>query len=341
MSRRHFLHSALVALTLAAGISAPGAVAGEGGIGGTGISAFGPIQRFGSIFVGGREYPLTGARITIDGRPAARRELRLGQVVLVHARVTGHGLRVASIRVRHALEGPIAGMRGREVFVLGQTIEMPRGLAVDGERRGQIVPKLRPGDIIRVSGLRERSGLWVASRITRVGHAQGLRRYPVLLRATLRRMPHGGLAIGKVPVSWRGSGPLPVDDLGRVVRARGTMSGGRVDIDRMTPDVLRLGPPGTEVRMSGYLEGHEGAWRANGIRLGLAGHVVLSPGLASLTGRVDSAGILVVESVRPVVPLPELSHPVPRRAEIPAIEHPGVGRPPVHIPEIERPEFDR
>ena len=51
------------------------------GIGGTGITTSGTITGFGSIFVNGVEYDLTGAGITVDGVPASDADLTLGMVL--------------------------------------------------------------------------------------------------------------------------------------------------------------------------------------------------------------------------------------------------------------------
>lgn len=344
MSIKTFLrHGLLVLAAAAAGLTGGGALAGEGGIGGTGISAFGAIQRFGSIFVNGREYPLSGARIMVDGQPANRHALHLGQVVLVRA-TAGRPLKVSLVRVRHAVVGPITYIHGDRLSVLGQTINVSPGLVVHGGSPQKIRQHLRVGDIIRVSALRKHAGVWEASRITRVpSSAQRSGHYRILLRATLRRGRDGILTVGTQRVAWRGAGPAPVAYVGRNVLAVGVLHGGRVDITRITPDTLDLGPPGTEVQMSGYLERHAGVWRSNGIDVGIAKRIVPVQGLADLIGRIDDKGVLVVYSVRPDIPRPEVLHPRPPayRDEAPEIEHPEIMHPSFHIPKIERPELDR
>ncbi|MHB1587849.1 MAG: DUF5666 domain-containing protein [Acidiferrobacteraceae bacterium] len=344
MSAKTFLRHSLLVLTVAAsGLTGGGAFAGEGGIGGTGISAFGAIQRFGSIFVNGREYPLSGARITVDGRPATRQALRLGQVVLVRA-TAGRPLKVTRIRVQHAVEGPITRIHGDQFVVLGQTINVAPGLVVQGDAPRTTGHPLGVGDIVRVSALRERAGVWEASRITRVHRStQRSRLYPILLRAMLHRGRDGALAVGTLRVAWHGAGPVPVTDVGHDVLAVGVLRGGQVDITRITPDTLDLGPPGTAVQMSGYLERRAGVWRANGINVGIANRIAPTQGLADLSGRINGKGVLVVYSVRPDIPRPEILRPQPQgdHAGRPEIDHFEIERPALRIPHIERPELDR
>ena len=54
----------------------------DAAIGRTGI-ARGHISRFGSIFINNREFDISNAVITVDGRTASEADLELGQVVFV------------------------------------------------------------------------------------------------------------------------------------------------------------------------------------------------------------------------------------------------------------------
>ncbi len=333
---------ALLLMLLAAGLTHSGAQAHEGGIGGTGISAYGPIQRFGSIFVNGVEYPLAGARITVDGRLANRAALRLGQVVLVHAVLRGT-LQVRSVAVRHAVQGPVTRIAGDRITVFGQHITVPLGLAAR-TGRGRRVATLRVGDVVRVSGLRRGRARWQAMRITRlypVGHLP--RVYPVLLRATLHRVRGHRLRMGHAFVVWRVRGSDSARFVDQRVLAKGFMQGRAVEITYVASDTLALGPSGTRVHLAGYLRGRPGAWHADGIAVGISKSARFTPGLVDLDGVVSARGILVVRSVRPD-DLPE--SPVPERVPHPAARPPVISRPEIEqphlaFPDIERPEIGR
>ena len=59
-----------------------------GGIGGTGITGFGVVQKFVSIFVNGREYILDdNTRVTRDGVSVDEKTLHLGDVVSIDGRI--------------------------------------------------------------------------------------------------------------------------------------------------------------------------------------------------------------------------------------------------------------
>ena len=83
-------------------------VANSGGIGGTGISS-GSISSFGSIFVNGFEFDLTGVPITIDDQTGTEADLQLGQVVTVTTNIgTDGSVRVTKVDFDYNLEGPIS-----------------------------------------------------------------------------------------------------------------------------------------------------------------------------------------------------------------------------------------
>lgn len=83
-------------------------VANSGGIGGTGISS-GSISSFGSIFVNGFEFDLTGVPITIDDQSGTEADLQLGQVVTVTTNIGADGsVSVSKVDFDYNLEGPIS-----------------------------------------------------------------------------------------------------------------------------------------------------------------------------------------------------------------------------------------
>ncbi|MHB8238014.1 MAG: DUF5666 domain-containing protein, partial [Acidithiobacillus ferrivorans] len=78
-----------------------------GGIGGTGITALGVIQRFGSIYVNGREYVLSPqTRYSVDGAAGTAKDLHLGDRVTVQAAADGRTI-AQEVRVEHAVIGRV------------------------------------------------------------------------------------------------------------------------------------------------------------------------------------------------------------------------------------------
>lgn len=322
---------------------------GAGGIGGTGITAYGPVQRFGSIFVAGGEYHLRGAAILIDGRPATRAGLHLGQVVLVHGHARGKQLVAESVQVRHAVIGPIGALDRHRITVLGQTVSVPTGFYFHGSQGMRPWAQLTPGDVVRVSALPEANGSWSAVRIERVYRAaQAPAVYPILVRGVARR-GGGALILGTthflVP---RGAHPAR----GGPVVLRGEERDHQVIVRSVRPDALSLGRPGTHVVMSGYLSRRAGAWHVDQVAVRFAAPPRSAPrGPVVIEGTVDHAGEVRVESLDlHVPPAPETRRHGPDRQDAghahgntqrPELESPDMARPEVEIPSVTRPDIER
>lgn len=158
---------------------------GDGrGIGGTGI--VGTVRAFGSIWVNGVEvHYWEDQPLTIYDRPGTAKDLRVGQVVAVEARVQAGRLVADAIEVRHAVVGPIASLDRRAGILqaLGQRIRMPQGDPLNAT--------LREGDWIAVSGIRDPTGVVVASHLDRP--PEGLEAW---VRGEVEGVDTSGLVIG-------------------------------------------------------------------------------------------------------------------------------------------------
>lgn len=175
---------------------------GDGrGIGGTGI--VGTVRAFGSIWVNGVEvHYWEDQPVTIYDRPGTPRDLRVGQVVAVEARVQAGRLVADAIEVRHAVVGPIAAVDGRSgtMQVLDQRIRMPQGDPLNDA--------LRQGDWVAVSGLRDGKGIIVASHLARPpdglepcvrGHVERVDANGVVIGGRRYALP-AGVALSAIPV---------------------------------------------------------------------------------------------------------------------------------------------
>lgn len=144
---------------------APGGMGGTGdpaggGIGGTGI--VGTITGFASICVNGVEVHYgNDVPVRENGLAASLERLAVGQVVALEAGTSGRGLEARSITIVHALEGPVSSLpdASGSMQVMGQTVL----IAADA----RVPSRLRPGEPVRVSGLRNARGEVVATRIDR------------------------------------------------------------------------------------------------------------------------------------------------------------------------------
>ena len=175
------------------------------GIGGTGV--IGTIRRFGSIVVNDLRVTFPpGVPVSIDGRPATLRDLRVGHVARVLARSRDGGLRTRAIVVHSEVVGPLQAVADGGLTVLGQHILLGEGV---------VLPPHRRGDLLAVSGLRRPDGAVVASLVERRD------RGPSRLRGPVAAGPGGDLAVGGLRVAG-----LSRALLGREVRLVGRLAGG-------------------------------------------------------------------------------------------------------------------
>lgn len=330
------LRSWAVWASLVGGLLYGGTALPAGGIGGTGISAYGPIERFGSVFVDGQEYRLRHAHINTDGRPARRAALHRGQVVLVRARrVRGH-IDAWTVSVRHAIEGPVTRADGGRLTVLGQRVSRAHA------RTDFSWSTLRPGDVVRVSGFAVGRRTWVATRIHRVYRRQDRpRHYPLLLRGVLRMNPGGERIVRGVPAAEASGRAQP----GQPVVLWGFGGVQHLHWTRVVADPLLLGPAGTQVDLTGYVRQGGRGWQQNHVPLRFGVQPPAPRVLVSVRGFVRRGGVIAVSKFHPVSPEGVAAPPSvpledqrPRELSQPP-ERPELERPPVlSRPQIERPE---
>ncbi|WP_060510151.1 DUF5666 domain-containing protein [Pseudomonas sp. NBRC 111124] len=137
-----------------------GPVRRPGGTGGTGI--VGTITGFASICVNGQEVHYgKDVPVTENGTPASSAHLAIGQVVAVEAYGTQRGLQAGRIAILNVYEGPLTALPNASgpLRVMGQPVRLAAG--------ARVAEGLRPGEPVRVSGLRDAAGEVVASRIER------------------------------------------------------------------------------------------------------------------------------------------------------------------------------
>ncbi|HSH71120.1 MAG TPA: DUF5666 domain-containing protein [Deferrisomatales bacterium] len=157
-----------VSLAIAGCGGGPTVADGGGGIGGTGVvAARGPITGFGSIWVNGIRFDVSGARVTVEGVTASGEDLDLGMVVAVSGMGAADGSVVADLVVyADNLEGPIDSIAGGEIRVLGQTVRLTARTQVRGG-------PLEPGNVIEVSGLTDAAGTIHATYVEKKADSMG------------------------------------------------------------------------------------------------------------------------------------------------------------------------
>jgi len=254
----------VAALLIFSGVLCPALAADPdqgGGIGGTGITGVGPIQRFGSIFVNGREYFLADrTRIVIDGNTFKERDLRLGDVVVVQGRVDTESGRSLALRitVEQALRGLVekVDVEARTFTVLGQVVHvMPDTFGEAQASKPFNLTQVRVNQPIAVSGLAREDGSWTATRVS-FPTAPAAGSVPFMLRGTLRAMDRtrGTLTIGGQTLTVTSS-RLPTElATGQSVHVTGHYRSGLPQAQAVRLDRRDLGPAGSAVELAGYVQ---------------------------------------------------------------------------------------
>ena len=332
-----------------------------GGIGGTGITALGVIQRFGSIYVDGREYILTPqTRYRVDGISGSAKDLHLGDRVTVQAATDGRAVAL-DVRVDHAVIGRVTGVDAakRQFTVLGQTIHAGANVSMALRHSDQSLPfrTLQPGDVVSVSGLYQGNAHWLATAITRLYPADAAPTHaPLLLRGRVSTLhpSQDALEVGATRLQVNAA-QIRALQVGQSVVIRGVYADdGRIRAESVTPAALAAQDMGNRVTLVGYLDREDGRWTSDGISLDESAHTLYRNGeakdmrvgrLVAIYGEVKAPGVIAVENitfrVNPMdFDLPTLP-PVARGVEGDWERSENEGeRPAVNSPEIERPEIN-
>lgn len=228
-----------------------------GGIGGTGITGFGVVQKFGSIFVNGREYILDGnTRVTRDGMSVDEKTLHLGDVVSVDGRVDAVSGRSVAVRVdsETSLQGMVekVDVSSGTLSVLNQVVRVTPATLTDAPKEASLLAGIRLGERITVSGLPGSDNSWTATRIARltadVSH--------FVLHGTVQRSEpeHGRIRVSGQDLIVP-SGKLPARlAQGDIVRVIGHYSNNTLQVESVNIALPKLGVAGQMVEMSGYIQ---------------------------------------------------------------------------------------
>jgi len=141
---------------------------GDDGSGLGGTSVVGVVTGFGSVCVNGLELHYDGQTpIAQDGEPVSARSLAVGQWVSVQASGQGDSLRARFIAVHSALVGPVSWVSpsGDHFVSLGQMVRLHRIYLQNADPAD---PEVTPGQMVRVSGVRDVNGDLLATRVEKV-----------------------------------------------------------------------------------------------------------------------------------------------------------------------------
>lgn len=228
------LAATLLACFAAALLSACGGGSGGGGGGGGTIAdingtgyARGAVQRFGSIFVNGREFDTSSATFVIDDEmDGTQADLAVGNVVEIEAIFNEDGSAIAQeVRFDAELEGPVASIdRANNSFtVAGQTVLVSATTVYEDTS----FETLAVNDVVEVSGKIDVDGKLRASSVE-------LKQAPddtVEVKGTVQNLNPATqtFMINDLTVNYSGAVLDPVDftlENGQFVEAEGSLVGG-------------------------------------------------------------------------------------------------------------------
>jgi hypothetical protein len=181
MNRKMRSLAALAAAVVLTGCGGGGGGAMSGGNGGTAgggaLVTSGTISAFGSVFINGNHFNVSGATITIDDDPANELDLRVGQSAEVRgADAVGSALAMASVvEVHSRVVGPVASVSNASssFVVLGQTVKVNSETSFDAVITPADISGIHATDLVRVHGVVQADGSIVARRIDRATAAEG------------------------------------------------------------------------------------------------------------------------------------------------------------------------
>ena len=189
------------------------------GIGGTGI--VGVVTGFASICVNGLEVRFDhGATVDIDGVAASTAALRAGQVVAILASGPSTAPVAQTISVRREVVGQV------------EAVELGSGMATIAGQPVAVVPgtwgaaRLRLGDWVSVSGLRNAAGTLVASRLDSAPGGAFAAHGKVVVDGTVARV--GGLTLSGTAAQALKNGQY-VTISGHYVSGRGQVTAAKLD----------------------------------------------------------------------------------------------------------------
>lgn len=213
------------------------------GIGGTGI--VGTITGFGSIIVNGRRIPYArNVPVFIDGQRVDPDEMRVGHVV----RVLLGGQNAQAIHITSEVIGPVSAINKRQMTVLAQRIDLSEA---------QPVPRLKPGQVVAVFGIRKPDGTIVASRVEK-----RTRFTAPILRGVAEREN------GQVRVAGFAIGRPPSNFIGRRIVVGFSVMGGQWRPQRVRAEEVVPGLTAGTVNVETFIERN-----GSGIRAGLGIHL--------------------------------------------------------------------
>ncbi|MBU0655661.1 MAG: hypothetical protein KJ914_11105 [Gammaproteobacteria bacterium] len=289
----------------------------EGGISGTGISS-GSITGFGSIFVNGVEYDVDQASFTRNGVVAGgQNEYHVGEYVTVTGKANPDGVTgtATSVDFSNVLLGAVtmASADGVTLEVLGQRVSSNALTIYSGFA---LLTDLVQGNVVEVSGVRDASGMLLATNI-RLLSGSYTPGETLELKGTVGTVNAGNqtFTIGSLTVDYSAAvlqgfaSGIPEAGQYVEVQSQQALQGGILFASsvEMQSTAIEL-DEGTEVELEGVITRFVSAsdFSVNGVPVMTDARTQFEDGSASdlslnalveVEGSVNAAGVLVAEEV--------------------------------------------
>jgi len=283
-----------------------------GGIGGTG-AASGVVTKFGSIFLGNKEYHTTQATFSVDqDDTATQNDLAVGMKVVITGTLTGSGGTADSVVYEPEIKGVVESINAanQRFGVMGQTV------AVDGNTKFKryneaeetaTFSDIQIDDVIEVSGFFDASGDLLATYVELEDPATQTLKIkgaienldPVLMNFTIKNLT----------VDYTSFSNMQIHE-GDFIEVHGQLQGGvliadHLEMEDMTPNVGE----GEEMELEGIITAVPSAnniyYLVNGMSVEVTGGTQFETGSEAdltLNLRIEvsgtvSGGILVAEEI--------------------------------------------
>jgi hypothetical protein len=274
------LFSALITLVAGlAGCGGGGNSSASSGIGGTGKIASGSITRFGSIFVNGVEYDIDMASCSVDDNDVTgncQANLSIGMVVTVEGIATDTQGTASSVVFDADVEGPVSSLATqpdgltRTFSILGVPVIVDTATTrFDDSATGFSFDTLADGNLVKVSGFADPTGVLQATYIRKVADSVVLGTSTAKIKGSVANLAGGGGAgssfvLNGVTVSILSGTDLSelpgnVVSNGERVSVNGILTGAAsLDAGNIDPDSLEIGEDGDDVSIEGLVSGFTG-----------------------------------------------------------------------------------
>lgn len=202
------------------------------------IAAQGAITGLGGVTINDVRYTTNAATVTVDGRPGTLADLAHGQIVTVEGRINSFGLTGTAHHIRFDanLTGPVESLDApnNRLIVMGQTVMSDTRTLFGTGIDPATYAGMAAGSVVQISGYVDAQGVIRATRIDPrpanvewqlIGRVDDVDSANLRFRINQLTLDYSSAVLIDLP------GGFPAN--GMMVRAIGTMTGDRFDVERL------------------------------------------------------------------------------------------------------------